>query len=185
MTIIDQIFDLINNHGGELYFGEQVTEKEHALQCAYLAEQAGAPPNLVAGALLHDIGHLLHGLGEDVAEHGIDAKHEDVGALWLEGYFPAEVVDCVRLHVDAKRYLTAVQPGYLEGLSVASTESLMLQGGPFTEEEVKEFEATEPNYLAALQVRRWDDEAKVVGLAVPPVEHYRPVLESVLAASAS
>ena len=89
MSIIDQIIDLLDNHGGSLYFGEQVTETEHALQAAYLAEQAGASQLLVAGALLHDIGHLLHGLGEDVAEHGVDGKHEDVGAEWLGEYFPA------------------------------------------------------------------------------------------------
>ena len=180
MNVIDQIFDLINNHGGSLYFGEAVTEAEHALQAAYLAEQAGADANLIAGALLHDIGHLMHGLGEDAADHGIDTKHEDVGAEWLKEYFPPIVVDCVRLHVEAKRYLTAREPGYLEGLSEASKISLQLQGGPFTDAEVAEFEAAEPNFRAALQVRRWDDEAKVVGLEVPPVEHYRAVLEQVM-----
>jgi len=180
MTIIDQIIDLLNNHGGSLYFGEEVTETEHALQAAYLAEQAGAPKEMVAGALLHDIGHLLHGLGEDVADHGIDGKHEDVGHQWLEGHFPAVVLDCVRLHVDAKRYLTAVDPEYLDGLSEASKRSLELQGGPFTPDEVKAFEAREPNFEAAIQVRRWDDQAKVVGLQVPDAEHYRSVLESVL-----
>ena len=180
MDILDQVIDLFNNHGGSLYFGEQVTETEHALQCAYLAEQAGASKSIIAASLLHDIGHLLHGLREDVALHGIDAKHEDVGALWLLDYFPTEVVDCVRLHVDAKRYLTATEPGYLEALSESSVQSLALQGGPFTDDEVKEFEVNESNYLAALMVRRWDDESKVVGLEVPPVEHYRPILESVM-----
>ena len=178
--MVDQIIDLINEHGQGLYFGEQVTEAEHALQCAYLAEQAGAPPNLIAAALLHDIGHLLHGLGEDVAEQGIDAKHEDEGAAWLSGHFDPEIVDCVGLHVDAKRYLTAVQPGYLEDLSEASKLSLKLQGGPFTPEEVKEFESREPHYKAALQVRLWDDQAKIVGLEAPPAEHYRALLESLV-----
>ena len=179
MNIVDEIFELLNEHGGSLYFGEQVTEREHALQAAHLAELAGASPNLVAAALLHDIGHLLHGLGEQVAETGVDAKHEDVGAHWLHGRFPEEVVDCVRLHVDSKRYLTAVEPAYLEGLSEASKASLRLQGGPFTREEVTAFEACEPHFRAALRVRRWDDKAKVVGLDVPPVAHYRPFLESV------
>ncbi|MBS1708149.1 MAG: HD domain-containing protein [Armatimonadetes bacterium] len=178
MTITDQIVDLLENHGGDLYFGEQVTEKEHALQAAYFAEKDGAKPELVAAALLHDIGHLLHGLGEDVAEQGIDGKHEDVGAEWLDGHFAPEIVDCVRLHVDSKRYLTATEPGYLEGLSEASLKSLELQGGPFTADEVKAFEAAEPHFQVALQVRRWDDQAKVVGLEVPGVEHYRMLLES-------
>ena len=180
MTIVDQIIDLFENHGGSLYFGEQVTETEHALQAAYLAEKAGAKKELIVAALLHDIGHLLHGLGEDVAEHGVDGKHEDVGSQWLEGRFPAEVLDCVRLHVDAKRYLTATEPGYLADLSEASKKSLELQGGPFTAEDVKEFEAREPFFREAIQVRRWDDEAKVVGLQVPGAEHYRSLLESLV-----
>ena len=184
MNIVDQIIELFNDHGGSLYFGELVTEKEHALQAAYLAEQAGASQTLVVAALLHDIGHLLHGLDEDVADHGVDGKHEDVGAAWLKGHFPDEVVDCVRLHVDSKRYLTAVEPGYLEGLSEASKLSLQLQGGPFTQEEVKDYEAREPFFNQAIQVRRWDDEAKIVGLDVPPVEYYRPALESLLIESA-
>jgi phosphonate degradation associated HDIG domain protein len=185
MNIVDQIIDLFNDHGGSLYFGELVTEKEHALQAAYLAEQAGASDHLVIAALLHDIGHLLHGLGEAVAESGVDAKHEDLGSKWLTDSFPVEVVDCVRLHVDSKRYLTATEPGYLEGLSEASKLSLQLQGGPFSTEEVQEFEASEPFFREALQVRRWDDEAKVVGLEVPPVEYYRPRLEALLTASAN
>lgn len=179
MTVIDQIFDLFNNHGGSLYFGEQVTETEHALQTAHLARESGASDELIAGALLHDIGHLMHGLGEDIAAHGVDGKHEDVGAEWLEGKFPQAVIDCVRLHVAAKRYLTAIDPSYLEGLSAASLESLRLQGGPFSEEEVAEFERSEPSWEMAIQARRWDDEAKVVGLEVPTVESYRDVLERV------
>jgi len=177
-NIVDQIIDLFENHGGSLYFGEHVTETEHALQAAHLASQSGGSDAMVAGALLHDIGHLLHGLGEDIADQGVDGKHEDVGAAWLKGHFPDEELDCIRLHVDAKRYLTATEPGYLAGLSEASRRSLELQGGPFTAEEVSAFEAREPNFRAAIQVRRWDDEAKVVGLAVPPASHYRGLLES-------
>lgn len=179
-SIVDQIIDLFENHGGSLYFGEQVTETEHALQAAHLAEKSGASDTMIAGALLHDIGHLLHGLSEDIAEHGVDGKHEDVGSAWLKGHFPAEVLDCIRLHVDAKRYLTATEPGYLEGLSEASKKSLELQGGPFTPEEVQAFEAREPNFQSALQVRRWDDEAKIIGLQVPLASHYRSLLESLL-----
>ena len=178
--MVDQIVTLFNVHGQGLYFGEAVTESEHALQCAYLAHEAGASPKLVAAALLHDIGHLLHGQGEDIADHGVDAKHEDEGAKWLKGHFDDEIVDCVRLHVDAKRYLTAVRPGYLEDLSEASKQSLKLQGGPFTPEEVADFVKRETHFKSAIQVRYWDDQAKVVGLQVPPIEHYRPLLESLL-----
>lgn len=179
MTIVDQILDLLENHGGALYFGEQVTETEHALQCAHLAQQAGSSDEIIAAALLHDIGHLLHGLGEDIADHDVDGKHEDVGSEFLKGHFPDVILDCVRLHVDAKRYLTATQPGYLEGLSSASLRSLELQGGPFSDDEVTDFEAREPFFREAVQVRRWDDQAKVVGLRVPDASSYRALLERV------
>src|ERR1041385_5658318 len=111
------------------------------LQSAFAAEREGAPPRLVAAALLHDYGHLIHDLPEDSAEHGVDTRHEDVGFDFLARHFPPEVVDPVRLHVAAKRSLCAVEPAYLEQLSGASRLSLELQGGPFSEAEVREFEA--------------------------------------------
>jgi phosphonate degradation associated HDIG domain protein len=177
MTIVDEIIQLFEERGNGLYFGEQVTETEHALQAAHLAREAGASDDMILGALLHDIGHLLHGHGEDIADHGVDAKHEDEGAEFLAGKFPALVIDCVRLHVPAKRYLCAVEPEYLAGLSPVSQRSLELQGGPMTAEEVAEFE-TEPYYREAVQARRWDDQAKVVGLDVPGVASYRSLLEA-------
>ncbi len=180
---IDEIFSLFLEKGGGAYFGESVTELEHALQCAHLAEQASAPGAWVAAALLHDIGHLLHDLGEQVADQGIDARHEDAGARWLERLFPNEVVAPVRLHVDAKRYLCAVVPGYAQGLSPASRQSLQLQGGPFDASEVSMFEA-EAGWEGAVALRRWDDEAKVLGLAVPGLEHYRGLLTSLLLVAA-
>ncbi len=177
MTIVDEIIQLFEERGNGLYFGEQVTETEHALQAAHLAREAGASDDMILGALLHDIGHLLHGHGEDIADHGVDAKHEDEGAEFLAGKFPALVIDCVRLHVPAKRYLCAVEPEYLAGLSPVSQRSLELQGGPMTAEEVAEFE-TEPYYREAVQARRWDDQAKIVGLDVPGVASYRSLLEA-------
>jgi gamma-butyrobetaine dioxygenase len=179
MKVVDRIFALFREKGNGAYFGESVTETEHALQCAHLAERAGAAPELVAAALLHDLGHLLHGLPEDVAERGIDARHEEGGAAWLRSHFPAAVVDPVRLHVAAKRYLCAVEPAYLDGLSEASRRSLLLQGGPMSPEERRGFER-ETHSRAAVAVRRWDDAAKVPGLAVPGTEHYRARLVSVL-----
>jgi gamma-butyrobetaine dioxygenase len=179
MNSIDRLFSLFRVHGTGAYFGEAVTETEHALQCARLAEHADAGPELIAAALLHDVGHLLHGLGEDVADRGIDAHHEDAGATWLAQHFGPAVVEPVRLHVDAKRYLAAVEPGYADALSPASRTSLQLQGGPMTAEEVRRFEA-KPQFRSAIALRRWDDAAKVPGLAVPDLEHYRSVLNAVL-----
>jgi phosphonate degradation associated HDIG domain protein len=179
MSVIDQVFRLFHERGQSLYFSEAVTEMEHALQCAHLAEQSTAAPELVAAALLHDVGHLLHGLPEDIAVKGVDGRHEEGGAAWLRRFFGPAVVDPVRLHVAAKRYLCAVEPDYNAGLSPASQLSLRLQGGPFTSEEVKRFEQ-EPWFRSAVAVRRWDDAAKVPDLAVPGLEHYRSCLEAVL-----
>jgi gamma-butyrobetaine dioxygenase len=182
MNVIDRILALFREKGNGAYFGEAVTETEHALQSAHLAEQSGAAAELVAAALLHDVGHLLHGLPEDVAERGVDARHEEGGAAWLRRHFGPAVVEPVRLHVAAKRYLCAAEPDYHAGLSEASRRSLALQGGPMSPEEVSRFEQ-EPGWRSAVAVRRWDDAAKVQGLAVPGLDHYRGCLEAVLAAS--
>jgi phosphonate degradation associated HDIG domain protein len=179
MKVIDSLFTLFREKGNGAYFGEAVTETEHALQCANLAEESGAPPELIAAALLHDVGHLLHGLPEDAAERGLDGRHEEEGAAWLGGHFGPAVVDPVRLHVAAKRYLCAVEADYHAGLSGASRRSLRLQGGPMSPDEVRRFEQ-EPWFRSAVAVRRWDDAAKVPGLVVPGLDHYRPRLEAVL-----
>jgi len=118
-------------------------------------------------------------LPEEIAEHGIDGRHEEGGAAWLKRHFGPAVVDPVRLHVTAKRYLCAVEPDYYAGLSAASQRSLRLQGGPLSREEVRRFEL-ELGFRSAVAVRRWDDAAKVPGLAVPGLEHYRPYLEAAL-----
>ena len=180
MNVIDLLFTLFTEKGQGAYFGEGVTETEHALQCAHLAEQSGADDALIAAALLHDIGHLLHGLPEDIAGRGIDGRHEDEGAAWLQRYFGPDIVAAVRLHVAAKRYLCAVEPDYFTRLSAASRLSLRLQGGAMTQQEIRSFEQ-EPGFRSAVAVRRWDDRAKVPGLAVPGLEHYRKHLEAVLA----
>ncbi len=179
MSVVNRLLQLFTEQGHGAYFGEAVTETEHALQTAHLAVQAGAEPTLITAALLHDIGHLLHGLGEDIATQGVDGKHEDLGAHWLLQHFGPAVADPVRLHVPAKRYLCAVEPCYAESLSAASQQSLALQGGPFTAEECQQFEQ-ERYWQSAVQLRRWDDTAKVPGLVVPGVEAYRPVLNAVL-----
>jgi phosphonate degradation associated HDIG domain protein len=179
MTTIDEICTLFATRGGEAYFGEPVSQQGHALQAAWQAEQEGAPDALVVAALLHDIGHLAHGLPEDVAEQGVDARHEDLGEAWLASRFGPEVTEPVKLHVAAKRYLCAVDAAYAGQLSPASVRSLELQGGPFTVAEVREFEQHR-YYREAVRLRRWDDLAKVPGLAVPGLEHYRARLEAVV-----
>ena len=176
MPVADDIIAFFHARGHENY-GEDVTQLEHALQCAQLAVRAGASETLVVAALLHDIGHLVADLAPDAAEHGIDDRHEVVGNRYLVAHFPPSVAEPVRLHVDAKRYLCAVRPGYHDALSAASKLSLGLQGGPMSAEEVKEFEAN-PFYQDAVILREWDDSGKDPSLTVAPIESYREAIAS-------
>ncbi|HXQ40827.1 MAG TPA: HD domain-containing protein [Candidatus Udaeobacter sp.] len=162
---------------GRLAYGEGVSMIEHGLQAAFLAEQEDAGPALIAAALLHDIGHLLHSLPEDVADRGIDSQHESLASAWLSQYFPPAVSEPVRLHVAAKRYLCAVEPSYLAALSAASRLSLGLQGGPMSEAEAARF-AGERFSADAVRLRRWDDLAKEPARKTPGLDHYRAILEA-------
>lgn len=172
---VDRIVELLHGGGSRLYFGEAVTQLEHALQTAALADRAAAPATLVIAALLHDIGHLLHEQGEHVADEGVDARHEDVGHRWLAGHFGPAVTEPIRLHVSAKRFLCGTDPTYRDSLSPASRASLALQGGSMSRPEADEF-ASRPWAHDAVLLRLWDDEAKVPGLAVPDLPHYLPRL---------
>ena len=174
--VVEEIFSCFAQHGHQSY-GEVVTEQEHALQCAYFATMAGEPDGLITACLLHDIGHLLHGLGEDIAAKGVDALHEEAGAQWLARHFSAAIVEPVRLHVAAKRYLCAREPGYFETLSEASRTSLALQGGPMREDEAQFFEQN-PHHMWAVRLRHYDDQGKVTELVIPPLESYRALLVS-------
>jgi phosphonate degradation associated HDIG domain protein len=178
-SIVDEIFARFRRYGDAAYIGEPVSQTEHMLQVAHFAEEDGASPTLVAAALLHDFGHLIHDLPEDSAEHGIDTRHEELGFAFLERHFPAAVVEPVRMHVVAKRYLCAVDPPYREELSPASILSLELQGGPLDEAGVQEFERS-PHAADAVRLRRHDDRGKIPGAEVPGLEHYRQVLEVVM-----
>src|SRR5262249_49953725 len=113
------VLRLFKERGDAAYLGEPVSQTEHALQAARAAERAGAAAALVAAALLHDVGHLLHDLPEDCARAGIDDAHEERGGRWLGRHFGPDVVEPVRLHVAAKRYLCASDPTYLGRLSEA------------------------------------------------------------------
>lgn len=172
-TFVDEIFEAFDRRGADQY-GEDITQLEHALQCAQLAREDGASDSLVAAALLHDYGHLFEGRGEQ-AEHGIDAHHEAHGASLLKRWFGPEVTRPIALHVAAKRHLCATEPGYEDGLSDASRLSLQLQGGRFTPEQRQKFEAA-PFAQDAIRLRRYDDAGKVQDARVPPLETYRDLL---------
>jgi phosphonate degradation associated HDIG domain protein len=175
--VVEEILAIFYARGCAAYLGEDVSQLEHALQSAWAAEKAGATSAAIAAALLHDIGHLLHGLNEDCAEKGVDDRHEGLGADWLAERFGPEVVEPVRMHVDAKRYLCTVEPEYFGRLSPASILSLGLQGGPFSPEAADDF-ARRPFAQDAVALRRFDEEAKLHGLQTPALEHFRSHLQT-------
>lgn len=168
---LGDIEKLFRDHGHIAYSGEGVSQLEHALQAAQQAERAGAADELVTAAFLHDLGHLLNLQGDTPTERGIDDQHQYFAIPFIRAHFPAAVVEAIRLHVDAKRALCALEPDYYEALSEDSKRSLTLQGGIFSRAETEAFLA-KPFAQNAIQVRRWDDAAKVAGEVTPPIGHY-------------
>lgn len=160
---------------GEEHYGEDVSQREHAEQCAWHASADGADESLIIAALLHDIGHLLQKFGEDAADRGIDTKHERIGSGWLARILPPSVTEPIALHVAAKRYLATVNPKYLEGLSAASMQSFILQGGIMDADEMAAFLA-HPWHQPALDLRRYDELGKVVGVDMPTFASYESMI---------
>ena len=176
---IDTLFSYMEKRG-QSFYDEVVTQLEHALQCAALAKQQDASPTLTTGALLHDIGHII--LDEHSAREAFldtDLSHEEVGAQYLEPFFPNAVTTPIRLHVPAKRYLCTTDASYHDGLSEASKRSLKLQGGVMSDAEREAFEQI-PHFQDALTLRRWDDLAKVKGLEIAGLETYRDTVQQCL-----
>lgn len=174
---VDEIFQMFEKHGRGDYVGEPISQEEHALQAADLAVRSGFGDEAVLAALLHDCGHLM---GLDITSERMDdcgvANHEDIGGDWLKELgFSDKVSTLVRRHVDAKRYLCCVKPGYLESLSEASMTTLRFQGGPMTPEEAKQFEADEL-FKTIIAMRHWDEAAKIPDKEVPSLEAYRQLI---------
>jgi len=178
-NIVGFIEDIFDRRGADSYLGETVTMSQHMLQCARYAENAGAQNDLISAALLHDIGHYTSEFPEDALEKGTNNFHETAGARVLGAFFPPLVVDCVRYHVEAKRYLCAARPGYYDQLSDASKHTLKLQGGPFTSAEAEQFSTLE-FADEIVKVRIWDDLGKDPKQTTPAFSHYRPILQSVV-----
>lgn len=173
---IPQIVKLYRTEGTARYGMEAINQEQHAFQCAQLAEEARAKPSLVAAALLHDLGHLLHDVS--AAAPARDELHEYRALPFLRGEYPDAVLQPIRLHVAAKRFLCAMDPTYWDTLSPASKHSLALQGGPFQRDQIEKFLA-EPHAMDAVALRQWDDLAKDPERVTPGWDHYQRVLESV------
>jgi len=175
-NIIDQLIHLLKEKGSDMqYGGENVSQLEHALQCAELAEENKLSNPTIAAALLHDIGHLLYE-DEDPIHEGKDGHHENLGADYLSKYFGEQVINPIRAHVDSKRYLAAVEDEYYDSLSKASQISLAAQGGSFTKEEAGEF-IKKPFMKEAVEMRRFDDMAKITNKKTPDLNHFKPYLD--------
>ena len=175
---VDQIFSIFRDYGSR-HYGENVSEMEHALQTAEFARQFGEPDSIILACLLHDYGHMLHDLGENIAHDGIDAKHEIIGATLLKDLFPEIILEPIRQHVAAKRYLCWKNPAYAEGLSESSRLSLQLQGGPMNNVEAQKFE-TNPHFIACIKVRHYDDMGKMPGMLTAELGSYRGLMEKYL-----
>jgi len=171
MLSIDEIEILFLSRGHEQYAGEPVTQLQHALQSAHLAEQEGADDELVTAALLHDLGHLVQDLGKTPTLRGVDDLHQYVALPFLRGLFPDRVLGAIQGHVDAKRWLCAAREGYHASLSADSQRSLVLQGGVFSAEEAAAWIAR-PGAEEAVRLRLWDDLAKSADMVTPPLAHY-------------
>ena len=178
-TIVAFIADIFERRGAESYLGEPVTMSQHMLQGAVLAEREGASDELIAAALLHDIGHYTSEFGPYSPDDTEDNHHDEAGAKVLEHFFPAVITECVRLHVAAKRYLCATDATYYGKLSQASRHTLELQGGPMSAEETAAFRRN-PFYKEAVRVRLWDEGGKDPHMKTPPFRHYVPVLQRVV-----
>ncbi len=176
LTIAD-ICALFDRLGDRMYLGEPVTQLEHALQTAQLAEDAGATSALITASLLHDLGHLLNDQGETPTARGIDDVHQYVALPFLRTLFDNDVLDPIKLHVDAKRYLCATRPEYYDALSQDSKRSLVLQGGIFSIADANAY-IGRPGAEHAVMLRIWDDTAKRAGHETPDLSHYAVVMQA-------
>ena len=177
MNPIEALFELLWREGKTHYDGV-LTQFEHAMQCAVLAEQHRASPALITAALFHDLGHLVNPGYRTATLRGQDGEHEIAGAEHLAQWFGEDVTQPVRLHVSARRYLTAVDPGYAT-LSSGSALSLELQCGPFSADQATRFAAA-AGAADAIRLRRWDEDARCPGAAIPEIEYFRPYVAASL-----
>jgi 2-amino-1-hydroxyethylphosphonate dioxygenase (glycine-forming) len=175
--IADKIMDLYEQHGGSEYAGEKVTQLEHMVQAAQLAEAKGFDEEVILAAFLHDVGHIAE---EATPENEMDEfglkDHEAIGAIFLiEKGFSPKIARLVASHVNAKRYLTRKEVGYYEQLSEASKKTLEFQGGMMSVEEAEVFEK-DPLFSEIIMMRKWDEQAKIEFKPLPDLNRYRTLM---------
>jgi 2-amino-1-hydroxyethylphosphonate dioxygenase (glycine-forming) len=175
--IAGEVLMLYQQFGNEDYIGEPVSQIEHMCQCAQLAEAGGFDNEVILAAFFHDIGHLLEHVmpAEQMDGFGV-VDHEKMGAEYLrQKGFSEKIAKLVAAHVPAKRYLTYKYPAYYNQLSDASKRTLEFQGGIMNTEEAENFEADELHQLY-IQLRKWDEQAKLEHIQLPSLDHYRKMI---------
>ncbi|AMS31200.1 MAG: HD domain-containing protein [Betaproteobacteria bacterium] len=177
---LEKITQLFTRHGAVHYGPEPVTLMHHSMQCAQLAQAAGADDALIVAAGLHDIGHMVV-LAEGRRYTDGGDNHEHIGAEFLSPFLTSAVVETVRLHVEAKRYLVANDAAYEALLSQGSIDSLKRQGGPMTEAESQTFRSSSA-FSSAVALRRIDEAAKTVGAPGMPLTAFLAYVERVAVA---
>ena len=179
-TTLEDLFSLYEQHGHRKY-GEDVTGLEHGLQCAALAFDDGATRELIAAALFHDVGWFLidDESSDDVVV--VSDDHAALGARILAPLLGPDVAQPIALHVVAKRWRCTIDPDYYDELSEASQITFVAQGGPLNTDERERFES-HPGFVTAMALRSWDDRAKIHGLDIPGLQHYRPMAEEIAGA---
>ena len=177
MSIVEKIISSYLKNKS-LYIGEKVTVSEHMIQTAMLAEKVNSSSNLICSSLLHDYGHFILENPYDLVNKEKDGKHEDLGYEFLKKYFLKDVLGPIKYHVKAKKYL-ARNKHYYETLSKASKVSLKLQGGIMSNNEAKEFENNE-FFESSIKLRKFDENAKKVGLKIKSINEYENLLLSKL-----
>jgi phosphonate degradation associated HDIG domain protein len=175
--IADEIMSFYQQHGGEEYAGEKLTQLEHMVQAAQLAEEQGYDDEVILAAFLHDVGHLCEPGHGDNEMDGFGIKdHEEIGAEFLKSKgFSKKIVRLVQSHVEAKRYLTLKNPSYYEQLSEASKKTLEYQGGRMEEDEASAFEQY-PLFDLIIKMRKWDEQAKIEHKRIPDLNLYRQMI---------
>ena len=179
MVFPEILFEIMGSKGSAQYGLEAVSQLEHGLQCAALAQEAGSEPALVIAALFHDIGHLIAKSNNAVDLKSEDGRHEVLGAAFLGQWFSCDVTGPIRLHVHAKRYLCLENRDYWNSLSDASKRSLQKQGGAFKKDEASEF-LQRPYARDAIKLRKWDDRAKVPGRFHPGLDEYFDLVSALI-----
>jgi predicted HD phosphohydrolase len=168
--LLDQLAHLVEAAGET----EGLTELDHGLQCAFeLSQMVPDDTELQVAGLVHDIGH----------QSAPDDLHGKVGGEMVRAALGDRVAALVAGHVPAKRYLVVSDPAYGTVLSDVSVLSLEFQGGPMSDEEAADFEAT-PYWEEAVLLRRADDAAKVPGREVPTLDHWVPLIREVAGGAA-